>query len=1099
MKNLLTSVCLLIAFCTNAQTTITASYVSSVVTFSTGVTYVTFAVRNTNPYPVTITNMTSMQANLYEDNVFSLWYSVTSLSGAPTVSSPVWTQVATSLQPSTVSVIGQVTPFNCIGLVIPPMTTYRFALQGSKGSAARGAVTPNIFSAGGVDLLVGDNISTGGQVGYFGWQNLGNAGAAYFFDGSITFAQSAAYTDIEVLAITKPASACSATSSTLMAQVCNKSPHTVNFAATPANVNFNVSGPIPYSASVPLTAGSIAPCGCINATLGGVNFSASGNYTITATASITGVTDANPVNNTAVDSIRNYKPVISPAIDSVCQFTSGPLFGGFSGSACQPRQRTFTVNTVLAPTPPVDGNSNATAGLFAQSSLPGLPSGAIITGGRLLITNLNSSISGSFGNEARFSIYSPSMGAGAPLVPGVTGSPLNFSMYNFDYAVDILPAQLNNMYALIGAGGVFSIGYWETVDNLVGGSDIALHGQTFLTQARLYIEYTVPPDVKWFSTPSGGSSFYTGSVMNPFTSPSGLANTNTVGNFTFYAACSADTVCRIPIVLKVKPSPAVVQDSLASCELISSSGNGSFDLTSVSGPVSAFNPLATVTFYQDPSLSLFISNPTNYSTNTNFVYSKVQVGSCYSSDSLYLLVHPKPQFISALVTGAVCQPDYVDATNLIDPFSSVSPGTDTLYFDDAAYSVPHPNPHSITSNDTVYMLFVTNTTPACMDSSEAIINVFPLNDFIVGQDTNFNFSIPGSISCTSLMLTDGQHDTLYSTTDCSRIASVFDAPDGVSLGNTIVCEDIDPAVQFHNGQPYVNRHYQITPAANDSAMVCLYYLDDDLQQYNNAAFGLWPLLPTAANPTLTNHLCIAQVHNGDLNTPGHTVTSIPYTAITSSYDASTTVWTICFPVDSFSHFYLHAQNPLNIPLPAELIRFTANSQGNNVRLEWTTANEQNNQYFIAERSENGTRFSPISEPISSKAINGNSLVNLDYACIDKYPMQGLNYYRLQQTDIDGKKQYSHIVTVFKGNERSVRVYPNPVANELNVEIQSLASSVAHLKIMDVAGRLLRVVELNIQAGTNRIQVDVASLKEDMYFISVSDTQGLHYTGSFRKQ
>lgn len=1099
MKNLFTLLLIGLSLFCKAQTTITASYTTTTVTFSTGLTYVTFAVRNNNSFPVTITDMSCLQANLYEDNVYSLFYSVTSLSGPPTVASPTWTLLSTSTAPITVSVIGQVIPFKCIGLVIPASTTYRFALQGSKGTAVRGASSPNIFSSGGVDLLVGDNASTGGQVGYFGWQNIGNSGLPYFFDGSITFAQASAFTDVEIRKIIKPTTACSSTSNTLMAEVCNKSSHTLNFATNNTNVNFVVSGPISQTSNVPITSGSLPPCGCVNAVLGGVNFSSSGVYNISATASITGATDANLSNNTVIDSIQNYKPIVTPGLDSVCQFTSGALFPGFTGSNCQSRDRTFTLNTLITLPSLSEGSSDATAVQFAQSSLPGLPSGAIITGGRLFITNLNGQTNGTFGDEARFNIYSPTFGPGAPFVPGAAGSPLNFAVYNFDYSLPILASQLNSMYSVIGAGGTFSIGYWETFNDVIGASDIVLNAQSLTTQASLIIEYTIPPNTKWYLSPSTGSSFYTGSNMNPFTtSGSGLFNTNTVGTYTFYAACSADTACRVPAIIKVKASPAVVQDSLEACEVLSSTGNAVFDLTTVSGAVSAFNPLATVSFYQDINLSLLINTPTAYVSNTDYVFSRVEVAGCSSSDSIYLLVHPKPQFVSSLVSGAVCQPDYIDVANLIDPFSTVSSGTDTLYYSDPFYTIPHPNPHFITTSDTVYMLFETNTSPVCKDSSDAIITIFPSNNFIVSQDTFGNYSIPGPTGCFSMVLLDGISDTLHSTTDCSRIASVTDIPNGISLGNTTICEIVDPAVPTHNGQPYVNRSYQITPNTNDSAIVCLYFLDDDLVQYNNQAFGVWPLLPTAANPTFMSNLCITQTHNGDLNTPVHTANAIPNTSITATYDTATTVWTLCFPVDSFSFFYLHSQNPFNFPLSAQLISFSGKREQNANKLEWTTANEENNSHFILERSNDGKVFYPISSSIISKAVNGNSQVNLNYDFIDKQPLAGHNYYKLIQFDLDGKQSQSQIVDIFHAKNNAVKLYPNPIFNDLNIEIESEKNASTFIKIIDATGRVVRTTQLQLQIGTNKTTISLDELSAGIYQVLISNTQGLRYSETIRK-
>lgn len=1100
MKQLLLALLLLIAPGASGQTTITASYTTNTVVFSTGLTYITFAIRNNNAFPVTITGLTTLQANLFENNSYTLWYSPTSLFGPPSVSSPIWTQVATSPSPITTTVIVQQTPFNCIGLIIPPSTTYRFALQGSKGTTVRGGVTPNIFSSGGVDLLVGDNASPGGQVGYFGWTNIGNSGLPYFFDGSITFAPAGAFTDLELNSIIKPATVCASPSSNLMARICNKSPQTVNFSAANANVSFSVAGPsTTINSSVPITSGSLPPCGCVDISLGGMNFSTSGSYAINASLSLTSVTDADPSNNQKQDTVINYKPMVSPQTDSICQFSNGMLFNGFTASNCQYRQRTSTTNALISSPLPADGNSDATAGLFAQSSLPGLPAGAIITGGRLLITNLNCLATGSMGNEARFTIYSPAAGPASPLLPGLAGSPLNFSVYNFDYAVDITATQLNAMYALIGAGGNFRIGYWETTDNLISAPDIQINAQSLTTQVSLIINYTIPPNVRWYSSPSSGSSFFTGSTMNPFAFPgSGLSNTNSTGTFVFFAACAADSSCRVPVFLTIKPSPAVVQDSLSACELVTGTAYGVFDLTSVSGVVSAGNPLASVSYYQDFNLSLPIANPAAYVSGTDFAYSNVSLNGCHSSDSVYLLVHPKPQFIANFVSAYTCEPGSIDVASLIDPFSVSPPGTDTLYFTDPALSISHPNPHMLTASDTVYMLFLTNTTPACSDTSEAILSIFPLNNFIVNQDTTFNYSNPGVVGCMNLLLSDGITDTLHSVNDCSRIAAIYDLPNGNSLGTTSICEEIDNGVQMHHGQPYVNRHYEITPANNDSAIVCLYYLDDDFQQYNNVAMTTWPNLPTIANPTLTNHFCIAQVDNGGLNTPGHTVVSIPYTAITSSYDTSTTIWTLCFKVDSFSQFYLHAQNPLNIPLPISLLTFTARAVNGKSILEWSAVEDPQCAYYEVERSADGEQFTALPGKIPAGMAAGNHQQGYHYEKIDAMPLPGENYYRLKQYDVDGAFHYSEIKKVTYAFDHAVQVFPNPVEDILNLAIWSPSAAVYEIRLCDAVGRQVHAMSLLLKEGKNLVSEHIDFLPDGHYFLNVRAEEGNVFSGAMLK-
>lgn len=1094
----------LLPFFASSQTTITTSYVTNTIIFSTGSTYITFDVQNTNAFPVVLTGLTNLQANLYENNVYSLWYSSTSLFGAPTLfsSSAGWSLLATS-DPFTSTIISYVSPFNCLGLTIPAGQTYRFALQGSKGTAVAGGVTPNVFSGGGVNLFVGNNTTPGGQVGYFSWQNIGNSGTPYFFDGSITIAPANTFNDIEVKRITKPASICNFTSNTILASICNKGTQNLNLGTNNATVNFNVTGPgAPQTSSTVLNSGILPPCGCTNAIMNGVNFFQPGDYHITASATLAGLTESTLANNIAQDSITNYKPSVSPLSDSVCQFSNNSVFAGYTASGCQTIHKSVTATAIVSGT--VDGTSDATAGQFAIGSLPTLPTGAVLTGAKLFISNLNAVPTSTFGNELRFNIYGAAPnGPSNPFLPGLNGNFLNFSVYNLDYSSTLSSTQINNMYTAIGGGGTFYIGYWETNNN-VAGSDITLNAQTFPTVATLTVEYNILPFAKWYTVASGGSSILNSSAFNPLlTSGSGISNTNSVNTYTYYAACSSDSSCRVPVSFKVNESPIAIQDTIGNCEVVSGSGIGIFDLTAGNGVVSNNVPNTTVAYYQDIALNTIINNPSNYVSPITVVYSKVSItNGCFASDSVVLTVTPKPDFVSNLVDANACSPITLDASSLINPFCTVPLGTDTLFFSDSLYTIPFVNPHSISVADTVYVLFVTNTLPACKDSLVEHINIQPYSNYIANQDLNLNTSNPGNIACGNILLSDAVNETYHTFTDCRRVASVLDIVDGTNLGSTSVCEVIEASTPFHNGQPYLNRHFQITPTNNDSGYVCLYVLDDDFAQYNADAISAtpsWPQLPTALFPAYASNLCVTKVDNGDLNTPGHIASVIPNAMLSTSYDPITTVWTVCFPVSSFSYFYLHAQNLNNFPLPVTLLQVAANKLGEQTYINWTTASEINNSHFIVERSYDGVQFKAISDAIFSKAINGNSASPLDYAYTDQSPKNGHNYYRLQMIDLDKRQRYSDVHDVYFGSKTVVTLYPNPVQNELGVSIYSPYPTIVDIQIMDAAGRTIQSVQTHLLAGDNQQKISLQDVSEGIYLVNVTDGKGLQYSQLIRKK
>lgn len=66
---------------------------------------------------------------------------------------------------------------------------------------------------------------------------------------------------------------------------------------------------------------------------------------------------------------------------------------------------------------------------------------------------------------------------------------------------------------------------------------------------------------------------------------------------------------------------------------------------------------------------------------------------------------------------------------------------------------------------------------------------------------------------------------------------------------------------------------------------------------------------------------------------------------------------------------------------------------------WTTLTEKNSDYFILEKSEDGSNFFQL---IQSKA-QGESSSPTDYFFFDNQPKVGVNYYRLTEVDLNGKK------------------------------------------------------------------------------------------------
>jgi hypothetical protein len=129
---------------------------------------------------------------------------------------------------------------------------------------------------------------------------------------------------------------------------------------------------------------------------------------------------------------------------------------------------------------------------------------------------------------------------------------------------------------------------------------------------------------------------------------------------------------------------------------------------------------------------------------------------------------------------------------------------------------------------------------------------------------------------------------------------------------------------------------------------------------------------------------------------------------------------------SYSPFTL--STTINVPLPITLIEFTATKNNNQVDLVWLTSTEINNDYFTVERSFDGKEFIPITRQNGA----GNSNYLIQYNKVDLEYYNGINYYRLVQTNFDGKTSYSNIVTVDMSQEAGTIIMTvNSIGQEVN--------------------------------------------------------------------
>ncbi|MBS1646780.1 MAG: T9SS type A sorting domain-containing protein [Bacteroidetes bacterium] len=138
-------------------------------------------------------------------------------------------------------------------------------------------------------------------------------------------------------------------------------------------------------------------------------------------------------------------------------------------------------------------------------------------------------------------------------------------------------------------------------------------------------------------------------------------------------------------------------------------------------------------------------------------------------------------------------------------------------------------------------------------------------------------------------------------------------------------------------------------------------------------------------------------------------------------------------------------------LPISILSFTAAPQENNVGIDWVTSTEINNNFFTVERSKDGVVFEFVTQIKGA----GNSTQIKKYMVTDSTPYQGFSYYRLKQTDYNGKSEAFNIVSVNinSDNKNLFNVFPNPNNGVFTVQYAGGGNTVS-IQIYNTLGSLL---------------------------------------------
>ncbi|MCF2503726.1 T9SS type A sorting domain-containing protein [Dyadobacter sp. CY107] len=333
------------------------------------------------------------------------------------------------------------------------------------------------------------------------------------------------------------------------------------------------------------------------------------------------------------------------------------------------------------------------------------------------------------------------------------------------------------------------------------------------------------------------------------------------------------------------------------------------------------------------------------------------------------------------------------------------------------------------------------------------------NFYVIVKDGSVDDNLAGDHSEVTETIADAPVTFLN---DCGEVGIVAPSAEGSAVNGAVSVKVYVANSAPSAGQPYVRRHYDITPASNANTAtgrVTLFFAQSDFDDFNDNRESA-PALPTG--PTDNNgiqNIRITQNHGtSQYGSPGS------YTGWTGAGPAVVLInpedgdivwndvakrWEIGFAVTGFSGFFVHS-NVNETVLPVHLVSFAAQKAEGNALLKWKTTSEINASHFDVERSVDGKQYIIVG---TMQAI-GDANKEVDYSFTDTTfaSLARVAYYRLRSVDADGSYAYSHVVSLQDdGKHLSNYLYPNPVQTGTSVMFNA-GSRPGNIRIVDLKGR-----------------------------------------------
>lgn len=322
-------------------------------------------------------------------------------------------------------------------------------------------------------------------------------------------------------------------------------------------------------------------------------------------------------------------------------------------------------------------------------------------------------------------------------------------------------------------------------------------------------------------------------------------------------------------------------------------------------------------------------------------------------------------------------------------------------------------------------------------------------------------------------------------------------PGGANPVSGIVYDSVwvNPAVPIVNGQPYVQRHYSVTPQENASTstgILTLYFTQADFTAYN-AVPGHGLDLPVDADDVANNKTNIRIKKRSGVSSDGtgrfdaYSGNTTDITPTHVVWDEHVSAWKVTFEVSGFSGFFLTSAPPAPPPpsLPFTLVKMNVRQHAEDGILEWETANEKGIEKYEIERSADRSPFSLIGSVPAVNAVKSNySFVDKNVALL----LVGEVQYRVKSLAGNGMTSYLDTVALqLVTGKTNVSLFPNPVHQSATLQMRAMENEIIECQLSDIYGRALINWRVNVQRGQNTIPIMVDKFASGTYVLGLKGT------------